>query len=78
MVDPQQWNARPLYNFIRGVGVWDGPIELHSAEGNLLVYDAISYSSQEQIQQLEKAHSDNDELIVQCKDGYVRVLINRR
>ncbi len=68
------WSAHHLYNFIRGVGVWEGPIELHFANENVFAYDAIAYHLHELDQSLELPTASN-EFIVPCRDGHVRVLI---
>ena len=75
VVVPQEWSARHLYNFIRGVAAWNGPAELHIADKHILVYDALSYILDEPDQRAEDSVVSS-ELIVTCKDGYVRVLLN--
>lgn len=44
VVHAEEWDARRVYNFIRGLGRWDRPIELHVGGKSFLVRDAISYS----------------------------------
>ncbi len=75
VVVPQEWGARHLYNFIRGVAAWNGPVELHIADKHILVHDAVSYALDEPDQKV-KDSVVSSELIVACKDGYVRVLPN--
>ncbi len=75
VVIPQKWNARHLYNFIHGVAAWSGSIELRIADKHVLVHDAISYLLEEAGQRVEDSIVSG-ELIVSCRDGYVRVLFH--
>ncbi len=72
VVEPQEWNARHLYNFIRGVAAWNGPVELHLTDKHILAYDAISYTLDRSEQRVE-GFIASDKLSVVCKDGYVRL-----
>jgi methionyl-tRNA formyltransferase len=44
VVHAEEWEARRVYNFIRGVGHWDRPIELVAGSELFLVRDVLSYS----------------------------------
>ncbi|GAC1361758.1 MAG: methionyl-tRNA formyltransferase [Ktedonobacteraceae bacterium] len=75
-VVPQEWSARRLYNFIRGMYTWGGPVELHLASGeHIHARDAISYSRYKHTQAPGLSAMGN-EFIVWCKDGHVRVLLS--
>jgi methionyl-tRNA formyltransferase len=65
VVNVEEWSARHVYNFIKGVGHWDGPVELQTERGNLLVYDAFSYSLEGHSGQSE-GHEG-----IRCRDGWV-------
>jgi methionyl-tRNA formyltransferase len=74
VVVPQEWSARHLYNFIRGVAAWNGPVELHFEDRRIFVYDATSYAVNGSDRRGEMSVASG-EWIVSCKDGYVRVLL---
>lgn len=75
VVVPQEWSARHLYNFIRGIAAWNGPVELQIGNKHIFAYDAISYALDESGQILESSTASS-ESIVSCKDGSVRVLLS--
>lgn len=67
-----EWDAQRVYNFIRGVGHWNAPIELRiSHEQSLLVRDCISYSHKI-IEHYIPSVSD-DTVLVPCHSGHVLV-----
>jgi|GEM_PF-247286 len=74
-VPADEWSARHVYNFIRGIAPWNGPLELRAAGQTFLVHTAISYSHKE----IYLDAADNricrvgEELIVRCKVGYCSV-----
>jgi methionyl-tRNA formyltransferase len=74
IVDPHEWGARHLYNFIRGIGFWEGPVELHLAGEHMLASDAISYALDGSKQASELSTMDN-ERTVPCRDGHVRIVL---
>jgi len=68
----QQWDARRMYNFIRGVGHWDRPIELIAGSDLFLVRDVLSYSLESRKDDYgEVAESINGTVWVGCKLGWV-------
>lgn len=74
VVYAEEWSARHLYNFIRGVGHWDAPIELYTNNTSFLVRDAISYSQTDTDDRFNQMnHIPDSELDVQCKLGWVKV-----
>ncbi len=76
VVPVQEWEARRVYNFIRGVGHWEQPIQLLTDRGMVPVRDAVSYS-------LEDTNGHEDGLaaqieqsvtgsrVIACKNGVV-------
>jgi methionyl-tRNA formyltransferase len=65
------WGARHLYNFIRGVRNWEFPLVLHTAAGQILVHDAISFGHEEVPPTFEQ---DRGVRLVRCRAGWVCVL----
>ncbi len=74
VVRPEQWQARSLYNFIRGAHVWEYPIIALIDRQRYIIQNAISYS-----QRTGDAVAAPDELGVRseytlrCQDGWVHV-----
>lgn len=67
IIDPATWDARHVYNFIRGVSGREEEIRLKIGERMLRVTKGISYS-------FEKASGENGgATIVHCKAGWVAV-----
>jgi methionyl-tRNA formyltransferase len=74
VIQAQEWDAGHVYNFIRGVGHWDRPVELQEGDQSFLVRDAVSYS-------LENVNDGHGEVYmnavgtvrVRCKVGWVIV-----
>jgi methionyl-tRNA formyltransferase len=74
VIQAHEWDARHVYNFIRGVGHWDRPVELQEGDQSFLVRDAVSYS-------LENVNDGHGEVYmnavgtvrVRCKVGWVIV-----
>jgi methionyl-tRNA formyltransferase len=79
IVPVEEWSARHVYNFIRGISSWGIPIYL-SLQGNLLpVSQVISYSHKNietsiRIEGQVTNHSDS-ERVVKCKEGWVSVIL---
>lgn len=88
-VSVQNWQARHVYNFIRGVASEDTPVTLRIEERSLLAIDSLSYS----LDELTKNESKEKDLQsayavergsqrergyvewkVRCRDGWVCVL----
>ena len=64
-----EWEARRVYNFIRGIGSRGEPVTISTNGQPLQVTNAISYS------QSDTSNGDSSEEIVnvRCKDGWVYV-----
>lgn len=74
VVHPEEWDAHHLYNFIRGVSEWGGPITLIVNGRALLVQDGTSYSQEATKSSYNKTcYSNNLELEVPCRAGIVYV-----
>jgi len=77
VVPVAQWNARHVYNFIRGVASRGEPVQLLVDGQHMLVTDAISYSHR---------NTDNDpkaitekadrEVSVKCRDEWIKVKLS--
>lgn len=75
LVQPLEWSARHVYNFICGVGRWNGPIVLVVQDRRFVVRDAISYSLNDEAEPGEAEplyYHDDGEVVVRCRDGWVR------
>jgi methionyl-tRNA formyltransferase len=75
VVYAQDWNARHVYNFIRGIHDWGHPIEVQVGGIRYLVNDAVSYSLN-----VNELHAGINvpgvnELDVACRDGWVRAVV---
>ncbi|GLV56302.1 hypothetical protein KDH_31430 [Dictyobacter sp. S3.2.2.5] len=74
VVNANEWRARRLYNFIRGVASVERPVEVLCADGYLLAADAISYSLEGEADIGDTVQQDgHGEAIIICRDGCVRV-----
>ncbi len=74
VVHAEEWDARHVYNFIRGVGHWDRPIELVIGSKSLLVRDGVSYSLENSVvSRWEASENAGETGWVRCKVGWVRV-----
>jgi methionyl-tRNA formyltransferase len=78
VVHAKEWNARHVYNFIRGLGYWDRPIELVVGSELFLVRDALSYSLNREDDRGEVSESVNGTVSVECKVGWVHVVSVRK
>lgn len=69
-----QWDAREVYNFIRGVGHWESPlhIEAPDSEMEIEVRNCYEYSLEPLDDPRRIFHEDNT-FIVRCKQGWVSV-----
>lgn len=79
IVHPEEWDARHLYNFIRGISEWGGPVTLIVDGQHLMVQDGISYSHEatdfrhNKNEQVSNQKNTNPTLEVKCKEGMVQV-----
>jgi methionyl-tRNA formyltransferase len=80
VVNVWEWKARHLYNFICGVANEESPvmvaIDRKDSSQRLIVYAATAYGTVPLSAQ-EQQQADN-EFIVHCRDGWVRVINNNR
>jgi methionyl-tRNA formyltransferase len=78
VVQAEQWHAQHVYNFVQGVGVWDGPVFVHSGDYVLTTVQAISYTTD--IAAFPDApgmvHCREGFVWVRCLDGWVQVQVN--
>jgi methionyl-tRNA formyltransferase len=74
VIDPSQWDARHVYNFICGVGNWDRPLDLHIQGKSFLCRTAISYSTEDVNEgKQEPYYWQGDLLVVRCRVGEVSI-----
>ena len=69
IVHAEEWDARHVYNFIRGVSHWNGSVTLYEHDSMLLVEDAISYSRDNVV--FDNNHEQG--IVIACKTGYIKV-----
>lgn len=71
-----QWGAREVYNFIRGVGHWESPLHIEAPDSELEtleVRNCYSYSL-EPLEDKRRVIDEGGPLVVRCKQGWVRVV----
>ncbi|GHO71783.1 formyl transferase [Ktedonobacter sp. SOSP1-52] len=70
-----QWDAREVYNFIRGVGHWESPLHIEAPDSEmdiLEVRNCYEYSL-EPLEDTRRIIHEGDSFIVRCKQGWVSV-----
>lgn len=70
VINPAEWSARHVYNFLCGVVHWSDPIKLYVNGEYVVVQQAISYSHENTD---DIPGGSSNELWVHCKVGWVRV-----
>lgn len=76
VVQADEWSARHLYTFIRGVASRERPVEILFGNRYVLAADAISYSLKCQDHSPDDGQQDSHGTgIVVCRDGCVRVIL---
>ncbi|MBE3561188.1 MAG: methionyl-tRNA formyltransferase [Ktedonobacteraceae bacterium] len=79
VISAREWSARRVYNFIRGSTIWDRPVIIVLDGRELVAQDATSYSlDQEMVPMPGDAEEVGGEMMVSCKDGWVRVKLAGR
>ena len=78
IVHPEEWDARHLYNFIRGISERGGPVTLIVDGQALLVQDGTSYSHKTTKHSHNKTHYSNNQLLeleseISCRKGKICV-----
>ncbi len=74
VVPAASWDARHVYNFIRGIAGWNGPLQLRVGETYVEVEEAIAYSLEPKHKSPEaQCFWGNEGLWVRCKTGEVCV-----
>ena len=66
VVPVRGWDARHVYNFIRGAGHWDEPIELRVDEQSIFVRDVFSYSHG-----TTKSPHFPEQIEIACQTGFI-------
>jgi methionyl-tRNA formyltransferase len=78
VIEPSSWQARHLYNFIRGIRNWDFPLVLSIAGEQWIVRDAVAFGGEESPPPLESDRAVQWAYLhlVECQAGWVRVLLH--
>ncbi|MBO0794575.1 MAG: hypothetical protein J2P36_26985 [Ktedonobacteraceae bacterium] len=74
VVPAQEWDARRVYNFVRGLRNWGQPLTLLSGGETLRVSDATSYSLDFASEE-DRGSIVGNERVVYCREGWVRVRV---
>jgi methionyl-tRNA formyltransferase len=78
-IPAEEWTARHVYNFIRGIRSWDRPLFLHSGAKTFQVHDAIMYrqNARESKSSEHPTPPDLDmtDVWIRCKVGKVKIKI---
>jgi len=70
IVRAEEWDARHVYNFIRGIGHRNGPITVYGHNTAFLVSDCVSYSHNDTKKDV-CGSDEEEETTIRCKVGYV-------
>ncbi|HTK09572.1 MAG TPA: formyltransferase family protein [Ktedonobacteraceae bacterium] len=77
VVQAEQWRVYHVYNFIQGVGIWDGPVSVHSGDYVLTTVQAISYTTDlAAFPDTNTVHDRKGLAWVRCLDGWVQLQVN--
>jgi methionyl-tRNA formyltransferase len=74
IVPVDSWEARHVYNFIRGMSGWDKPIQLRVGDILIVAERAISYSETIHTSPEKQSFWGDNGLWVRCKTGWVCVI----
>ena len=76
-IPAEEWTARHVYNFIRGIRSWDTTILLHSGKETFHVHDALAYRQNERESKQREISSTNSShrtgIWIPCKEGEVQI-----
>lgn len=73
VVHVAEWDARHVYNFIRGVGYWAQPVELRVDGEALYCRDVSSYSLEKELDDKASYYWTEEGLRIRCKIGWICV-----
>lgn len=74
VVHVNEWSARHVYNFVRGIATNEEPVTLIVDNKQINVRDAVSYSLNREVDRDEKQIGLEKESWIQCKEGWVAVV----
>jgi methionyl-tRNA formyltransferase len=74
VVNVNEWSARHVYNFVRGIATSEEPVMLIVDKKTIYVRDAITYSHNFEIEGDERLVWREDELWIRCREGWVAVV----
>ena len=76
-ISAEDWTARHVYNFVRGVHTWGNPILLHTGEKTFHVRDALAYRQNglgsKPIESSITSGPDMTDTWIRCKIGKVHI-----
>ena len=68
VVKVSEWDARHVYNFVRGVNSWHIPVTLVGQDSSYVVYDAFDFG----FDAIPVDEEDTGTIVMCCKRGWVR------
>jgi len=71
VVKASEWDARHVYNFVRGVSSWDIPVTLVDRDSSYIVYDAFDFG----YDATPVGEEDTCIRVICCKKGWIRVSV---
>lgn len=76
VIHANEWSARHVYTFIKGVGAWDMPIEIRVDGDTLFTNNCISYSlfDKDKVSEAPSVGGNEWSRVV-CRDGWVKVRV---
>ncbi len=79
-ISAEDWTARHVYNFVRGVHTWGNPLLLHVGEKTLHVHDALAYYqngyTSKPVKNSHIAGPDMADVWIRCKVGKVHIRVH--
>jgi methionyl-tRNA formyltransferase len=72
VVKAREWDARRVYNFIRGISSWNTPITLVGPDSSYTVHEALDFG----FDATPDGEEDRDIHVTCCRKGWVRVSID--
>ena len=71
------WIARHVYNFVRGIHLWENPILLHAGEKTFHVHDALAYRQNglgsKSIDNSDNSDTALSDMWIRCRVGKVQI-----
>jgi methionyl-tRNA formyltransferase len=71
VVKASEWDARHVYNFVRGISSWDIPVNLVGTDSSHIVYDALDFG----FDAIPVTEENTSTSVICCRKGWVRVSV---